>query len=41
MPIHHIAFDHEVGAPERVEDLLASEHASRVRGEEIQERLLK
>src|SRR6266550_946380 len=39
--VHHVAFDNEVGAPERVEDLLAGEDVAGVGGEKIQERLLE
>ena len=41
MPIHDIALDHEVGAPEGVQDLLPRKHAPRIRCEEIQQRLLE
>ena len=41
MAVDDVALDHEVGAPERVEDLLACQHGPGVRGEEIQESLLE
>ena len=41
MPIHDVAFDHEVSSPQCVEDLLAAEHAARVRREQVQQCLLE
>ena len=41
MAVDDVALDDEVGAPERVEDLLAREHAPGIRGEEVQQRLLE
>src|SRR6266550_8373890 len=41
MAVHDVAFDDEVGAPKRVEDLLSGEDVAGVGGEEIQERLLE
>src|SRR5205823_2524690 len=41
MTVDDVALDHVVGAPQRVEDLFATDDAVRVRREEIQERLLQ
>jgi hypothetical protein len=41
VPVDDVALDDEVGAPQSVEDLLASEHVPGVGGEEVQQRLLE
>lgn len=41
MPVDDRALAYEVGAPERIEDLLPSNYASCVRGQEVQQRLLE
>src|SRR5439155_19651723 len=39
--VHDVALDHEVSAPERVEDLFACKDAARVCCEEVEQRLLE
>lgn len=41
MSVDDIAFDDEVGPPERIEDLLARQGGAGVRGEEVQQGLLR